>query len=125
MVGTDHARQDIRIGSGLGAGAAVITFLVALTGEHHGTLWLAVGLLNGAAVTIWRAFDQQAYAYWIVWAAGTVNVLLLSWAEPIGRPGGLLLAALLGFCACILCARWARHRELTRPRNTESPHGGP
>jgi hypothetical protein len=106
---TDHAEQDMRTASGLGAAAAAVTLLVAVTGEHHKALWLSVGLLTGAAMTIRRVLREQRHASWIAWAAGAVNALLLSWAEPIGRPVGLPLAAVLALGAGVLFVRWRRH----------------
>jgi hypothetical protein len=109
--GKEHAEHDIRIASGLGVGAAVVTLLVAVTGEHHRVLWIAVGLLTGAVMVLRRVLGEQRYASWIAWAAGAVNALLLSWAEPMGRPVGFVLAAGLGLGACVLCVRWRRHRS--------------
>ncbi|MGW0844297.1 hypothetical protein ACWD26_29990 [Streptomyces sp. NPDC002787] len=106
----DHAEQDMRTASGLGAAAAAVTLLVAVTGEHHKALWLSVGLLTGAVMAIRRVLREQRHASWIAWAAGAVNALLLSWAEPLGRPLGLPLAAVLGLGAGVLFARWRQHR---------------
>lgn len=106
----DHAEQDRRIASGLGAGAAAVALLVAVTGEHHEVLWLSVGLLTGAVMVIRRVLREQRYASWIAWAAGAVNALLLSWAEPRGLPIALPLAAVLALGAGVLFARWRQHR---------------
>ncbi|WP_432040901.1 hypothetical protein [Streptomyces chartreusis] len=104
----DQPAQDSRTACGLGAGAAAVTLLVA--GEHHKALWPAAGLLTGAVIAIRRVLREQPHASWIARAAATVNALLLSWAEPPGRPVGLALAAALALGACVLFARWRQHR---------------
>ncbi|MGW5336199.1 hypothetical protein [Streptomyces bauhiniae] len=108
-MGNDY-EQNRRAAGGFLAGAAVCAVLAAGTGST-GPVWVAAGLLISSLFYFRRTMPRRPYSYWPAWAAGSVLALLLAWAAPGARFGGLSLAPAEALVALVLALLWYRRRN--------------